>query len=131
MGRYSDNWFKTSLEQGVFTRICDGYLYSTRTGLVTVRKGVLYNRNNCARIHDDHYEFVYDPDNYSSSRIICEKAAGVVYQKALWLPERDDELAKELFIEHDEKCIEKLKNDIQAHQMQIVAINNLQVLVKE
>lgn len=79
------------------------YLYSIATGHVTCREGEI----------DGLYFVLNEPKNKLDNRICIDKREGKVYFQMLWLSERDDDRAVEIFREHlKEKmlgCYEKYK----------------------
>lgn len=126
MARWNDGFFQKKLQEGCFSHIADGYLYSMKTGVIMVSEGSVYSRNDINR-HANQLEFVRDINTYPNGRVLCAASAGVVFNKALWLYERDDELAKQLFIESEKACIAKLEDEIRKHQAIIGGIKTLGV----
>lgn len=83
------------------------YHYSIRNGKFAVKEGVV-------RESATHWSYPY-VDFQGERRLAPRKdKIGKLCQggPSLWLFERDDELAKKMFIEYEEKCIEKLQQDI-------------------
>lgn len=49
----------------------------------------------------------------------CSLDPGVVHHGVVWLQERDDDKARELFIEHEELAIQELKEKIERREWNI------------
>lgn len=52
-------------------------------------------------------------------RFECSTNPGVVHNKIVWLPERDDDKARQILIAYEETQIAKLQEKIQNHQAKI------------
>ena len=93
--------------------ISKGFLYSTWSGLFRVYEGRVvmsaYNKNN----------ILFEQEAPARNVIQCAKDPEVVYNKILWLPERDDDKARQILIEYEEFQICKLQDKIQNHQAKI------------
>lgn len=85
------------------------YHYSIRYGVFTVKEGIIRRHNPNMSYHYPYVEFKY-------GRLMIPKMdeVGMVRSggPSLWLFERNDELAKKLFIEYEEGYIENLQKDI-------------------
>lgn len=83
------------------------YHYSIRFGKFTVKEGV---------VKEPEKYWGYPHVDFQGERRLAPRRdkIGVLRQggPSLWLFERDDELAKKIFIEYEEKCIKKLQQDI-------------------
>ena len=88
------------------------YLYSKRSGRVEVRKG-------CVRPNTRYKaRFIYDrcgKDTY----LQCPLEPGVVHAGVVWLTEKDDKKALDLFIEHEQLAIRELEEKIERHEWNI------------
>lgn len=109
-------WMKRKLETGAMTYITDGYLYSMQTGVLTVRQGSVYCRHDISR-HANLCDFYTDVD--TCKKLLIEPEAGVIHNKAMWLPERDDAKAIDIFTEYENAQIAKLQNEINMHKHRI------------
>lgn len=65
-----------------------------------------------------HVRFI--PDN--GHWIYVSGDPGVMYYRKVWLPERDDELAKKLYIEYHEGKIKELERQLDAHKQVIATL---------
>lgn len=90
------------------------YLYSRYRGRFDVYEGEIrpygYGRGNAA--------FEYKRGT-KDSRLVCSPNPGEVYHAVLWLPERDDAKARDLFIEHEQLAIKELQDKIEHHEWNI------------
>lgn len=95
-----------------------GYLYSIWTGRIIVAEGyaemILMNRN------DVQGRFIVeDIASNKKKRYQCAAAPRLMFNKVIWLEERDDDLAKSLFIKYEEQCIKELEEKIKNHEQNI------------
>lgn len=90
----------------------DVYLYSRYSGRIEVHQGYLspFNRYGA--------RFTFNR-NGKDAYLQCPFEAGVVSHNVLWLPERDDKRAKELFIEHERNAILDLQEKIKRREWNI------------
>ena len=107
-----------------------GFLYCIKHNKLTIREGHMAT----LRLEDPNRIcecFCYkDPDgilidgermNWSN----CAKTPGEVHNDLLWLEDRDDELAIELFISREFMRIEELKKSIHKYERKIKMIRGL------
>lgn len=83
------------------------YWYTMKNAQFFVHEGEValrpYSRAKCVHFNDGASHGLYPK----------ETDIGVVLRgTSLWLENRDDELAKRIFIEHNEKCIAELEEQI-------------------
>lgn len=90
------------------------YLYSRYRGRFDVYEGELrpygYSKGMAA--------FEYKRGN-KGARLVCSPNPGEVYHGVVWLPEKDDAKALEIFIEHERLAIQELKDKIEHHEWNI------------
>lgn len=95
------------------------YLYSRYRGRFDVYQGDVkpysYNRGK------GNGQFTYIR-NGKEARLQCSNDPGVVHHSVLWLPERDDNFAREIFIKHEEDAIQTLRDKIEHHEWNIKQI---------
>lgn len=89
------------------------YHYNIIDGELTVKKGIIKTANEGKK-----YSYKYVEFDYGRLEIPRMSEIGIIHsgRPSLWLFERDDELAKKMFIEYEEECIEKAKEDIEKRQ---------------
>lgn len=90
----------------------DVYLYSRYSGRTEVYQGYIspFNRYGA--------RFTYKRAG-KDAYLQCPFEAGVVRHSVLWLSERDDQKAKELFIEHERNAICELQEKIKRREWNI------------
>lgn len=98
-----------------------GYVYSMWSGRLIAYKGTAYTS-----IHEGMANFYTESDK----KIQCSTEPGTIYNAVIWLTERDDELAKKLLIDYEEKQISKLQEKIDNHRHKIKTIKEGAVLAK-
>lgn len=90
------------------------YLYSRYRGRFDVYQGDVrpcnFHRGNGRFTHMRHRREVH---------LQCSIDPGVIHNSVLWLPERDDKRAREIFIEHEENAIQELRDKIEYHEWNI------------
>ena len=88
------------------------YLYSRYTGKTEVHQGYLrpFNRYGARFTYER-----YGKDAY----LQCPFESGVVRHGVVWLPERDDQKAKELFIQREKDAIAELQEKIKRREQNI------------
>lgn len=88
------------------------YLYSRHNGQTKVYQGNLspFNRRG--------YRFTYER-NGKDMYLQCPFEPGVVHHSVVWLYERDDKKAKELFLEHEQNAIRDLQEKIKRREWNI------------
>lgn len=100
---------------------CNVYLYSRYRGRFDVYQGDVrpssYSRSK------SNAKFTYIR-NGKESHLQCSIEPGVVHHSVLWLPERDDTKAREIFIKHEEDAIQALREKIEHHEWNIKLIKD-------
>ncbi len=91
-----------------------GYLYSKWQGRFEVQEGYVMASNYSHWIG----RFVIK-QGHKEKNLQCPLEPGEVYNAVLWLSERDDEKARQLFIEREESIIADLKRKIERHERSI------------
>lgn len=95
------------------------YLYSRYRGRFDVYQGDIkpcgYSRSKC------NGRFTYIR-NSKESHLQCSLEPGMVHHSVLWLPERDDDFAREIFVRHEEDAIQTLREKIEHHEWNIKQI---------
>ena len=94
------------------------YLYSRYRGRFDVYQGSV-RPSNYGRGRNAQFLCTR---NGKQSCLQCDPNLGVVHHSVLWLPERDDEKARELFIEHERFVIKELQDKIEHHEWNIKQI---------
>ena len=99
-----------------------GFLYSINTGKLVVRTGVVaLPETPIKKLEDEHLysrkrinicKFYVDDTN---GRVIVSEEPGVVYHRCVWLPVRDDNKAKNLFVNSEIMKIKLLEKEIEKH----------------
>ena len=89
-----------------------GYLYSRYKGRFEVHYGTITPLNYGRR--RDYARFEYT-NGQKEKRLQCWYKPGVVYYGTVWLTERDDELARKLFLDYEKNCILELEERIDRH----------------
>ena len=97
-----------------------GYLYSRWRGKFEVFEGYL----EPSRFNDHQARFIYRRGRKDLT-MQCSRNPGEVYNSVVWLIERDDEHAKNLFIEYEELVLEELKEKIEKHEQAIEKLKGL------
>ena len=94
------------------------YQYTLRNGGLFVHDGTI--------IEDDDHKYVYFKDKKIKARCPSEEEFGVICTKgsSLWLTERNDELAKRIFIEYELQCVVDLQKQIDRKLELIKALKN-------
>lgn len=87
-----------------------GYVYSMWSGRLVMYRGTAYTS-----IHEGLANFITE----SGKRLQCSVEPNVVYNAIVWLVERDDEFAKRILIDYEEKQISKLQEKIDNHRHKI------------
>lgn len=89
------------------------YLYSMWNNELVMKEGYIdytkfYYRNDRVPFHiDGHY------------KTMCGREPGFVYNGFVWLTERDDELARRIFIGYEEMRIADLERQLENHKQKI------------
>lgn len=97
-----------------------GYLYSRWRGKFEVFEGYI----EVSRYASNHSRFVYRRGRKEKT-MQCSPNPGEVYNSVVWLTERDDELAKKMFIEYEEFILEELREKIEKHEQAIEKLKGL------
>lgn len=92
------------------------YLYSTWSGKLKVEPGRVMISNDKNDFYGKFIKFK------KTTALTCHKEPGKVYNSIVWLPERNDDLAKLILINYHESAIEELKEKIENHLAKIVEI---------
>lgn len=95
------------------------YLYAMWHDRITIKEGHVDLRNFHGR---REAVFYYGDKIFERNR--CHPESGKVLNGRLWLPERNDELARKLLIEYNEQCIEELRVKISKHEEKIRILQN-------
>ena len=66
-----------------------------------------------------------------TKRFICASESKTIYNAVVWLPVRNDELAIELLIIHNEQQIESLKDRMLHYELKIKTLSDALVEIKE
>jgi hypothetical protein len=99
------------------------YLYSRRSGRIEVRQGnIRPNTRYKAR-------FIFDRCG-RDAYLQCTLEPGVVYSGVVWLTERDDKKALELFVEHEQIAIKELQDKIERHEWNIKRLMEEPIIAK-
>ena len=90
----------------------DVYLYSRYSGRIEVYQGYIrpFNRYGA--------RFTFKRGG-KDTYLQCPFEPGVVNHAVVWLPERDDQKAKELFIQHERDAIVELQEKIKRREWNI------------
>lgn len=91
-----------------------GYLYSMNADVLTVREGYVVS-------HKWHWRSGATGSFMLSngSFIQCNVEPGVVHRGVVWLTERDDKYAQDLFVEKEYEAINELQEKIHKHEEKI------------
>lgn len=92
--------------------VTKGYLYSRYKGRFEVHYGTITPLNYGRR--RDYARFEYK-NGQKEKRLQCWYKPGVVYYGTVWLSERNDELARKLFLDYEKNCILELEERIDRH----------------
>lgn len=88
------------------------WLYSIRKGNLSVRKVTLKEKPAGGTVWCD---VIYNKRRMSSQRT----EPGIVVYGTMWLPKRDDERAKEIFIEYEESRIAYEEEKLEKHKARV------------
>lgn len=94
------------------------YLYSRYRGRFDVYQGDIRPSN----YGQGRYSQFICVRNGKESHLQCSPSPGEVHHSVLWLPERDDNFAREIFIKHEEYVIQALREKIEHHEWNIKQI---------
>lgn len=92
-----------------------GYLYTCRNGDFKVREGRLMFRE----------KYPYSARFYVNDRrfYMCSPKSGEIANASVWFPERNDELARDMFMLYEENKIAKLQEEIVRRQENLITIS--------
>ena len=99
-----------------------GYLYSMKTGELTVRAGYVVPHPAYGKCRHVRYSGKFYVDGDENKVIQCDIKPEVVYHDVLWLEDWDNNFAKDLFVLHELAFIEELKEQIHKHEEKIETI---------
>lgn len=91
-----------------------GYLYHRWRGRFEVLYGTIVPLGYGGR-RKDRARFEYRSGR-KDKYVQCWGEPGFIYYGVVWLQERDDELARKLFMEYEKNCIKELEEKIARHQ---------------
>ncbi|MCF8018161.1 MAG: hypothetical protein K9L62_02060 [Vallitaleaceae bacterium] len=110
-----------------------GYLYSIKTGKLTVREGYAtyseqavlkledYKRNGTPR-YAPIANFYFGESDRWAHKVSCAIDPGTTYHMTVWLEERDDKKASDILIEREKLEIQMLNDEIQKRRYRIEAL---------
>lgn len=87
------------------------YFYKFTNGKLKVKEG------HISRCSLHACKFQYGKKYHEWNR--CHPESGEIMNGGLWLPERDDEKARDILIEYYESCIKDLEDRISSHREKI------------
>ena len=99
------------------------YFYSSWGGTIRIYK--------CVVIEPESR--IFHPEN-STKTLLGACLPGEVYNMSVWLEARDDERARQILIDYEEKALAKLEARIKAHKAKIKSLKKVKpyiVTVKE
>ena len=105
----------------MFNEVTRGYLYSRYKDRLNVYYGTITPLNYGGRRDYARFEYV---NGQKEKRLQCWYKPGVIYYGTVWLYERDDELARKLFLEYEKNCIKELEERITRHWRCIETLTN-------
>lgn len=87
------------------------YIYTIRDNQLIIKKGDVF-------VNERYRSASFRPADNNTHTACAIEAWDIRYGK-LWLPNRDDERAKELLIKYHESRIEALRKQIKSHELTI------------
>ena len=96
-----------------------GYLYSMKKLGLSVREGYVVPNPWWPGHRRGEFSGRFYIEGEKDKYVQCNIKPEVVYHDIVWLEERDDKLAEDLFVEHELAGIEKLKEKIHKHEQKI------------
>lgn len=96
------------------------YLYSWRNGDFKLQEGRVVPSRGAS-----YYARFYVSDRKFHQ---CDPNPGVIASLGVWFPERDDEKARDLFLQYEEKKIKKLQKEIERRQDNLIELSCAKVL---
>ena len=109
---------RNKIKNGTYQHISHAWMYSTKTGVMSVCEGDVYLTGNG---RSDKFIFVVNGDTRKN---FCAEQPGVVQNGLVWFEERDDEAAKWVLIQYEYDCITQLEKSIRFHTEKIKHIKN-------
>lgn len=99
--------------------VTPGYLYSTWKGEFKVRKGNV-------RIREGSFTagFIFDDPGIGQKCVSCSVDPGKLHNSCIWMKERNDALAKQIFLDYEHFQIEVLKEKIDRHKYKIKVLKS-------
>lgn len=95
------------------------YFYKFVNGRLKVKEGYI---SGYTYRSSHEMKFQYGKKYHEWNR--CHPEAGEIMNGGLWLPERDDKKARDIFIEHYESCIKGLEERIANYRTNIEILND-------
>lgn len=95
------------------------YLYTRWQGKFKVLEGHV----EYSRYYRGHARFIYQ-NGRKEKYVQCGLEAGIVSNRVVWLTERNDELARKIFIEYERDRISELEYKIVCHRQNIEDLVN-------
>lgn len=86
------------------------YLYSTWSGNIAIKIGRVVEHQGFRNTGTGTFI-----DENEIKIVSCHLEPGKIYNASVWLPQRDDEKAKEILVKYHENEIKKLKEKIENH----------------
>lgn len=103
-----------------------GYLYSIWSGRLRVFEGEVVTVERKYDSYGIRKQSSYFLVN-AKKKVTCGEEPGVIYNKMVWLTERNDDIGRKLLIEYEEVCIEQLKEKIDNHKYVIKLLNEAEL----
>ena len=94
--------------------ISKGFLYTLWNDHLTVKEGNVVRNQWCS-----NREAIFCYGNRDGDWTRCHPEPGNIVCAKFWLPERNDELGRGLFLEYHKTCIRQLEMKIAAHNAKI------------
>lgn len=101
--------------------VSTGYLYIYRRGEFKMMEGTVYvyeGNHYWARFYVGEHKFYQ-----------CSPKSGALENCCVWFEKRDDDKARDIFIQYEEKKITRLKKDIERREDAIIEISCAQFKV--
>lgn len=94
--------------------ISEGFLYTLWNGQLKIREGIVVESRRCSK-----REAIFRHGSRYCDWTRCSPEPRALVHAHLWLPERDDALARELLIEYYTENIKRLEKQIEGYQANI------------
>lgn len=101
-----------------------GYLYSMKKEELTVREGYVVPNPWWPGHNRGEFSGRFYIDEEKDKYIQCTIKPEVVYHDVVWLQERDDKYAEDLFVEREYEYIHELEEKIHKRMVKIERIRN-------